>query len=98
MAWFKISLNLEFCCPADKSFEAGVGIASKLGCRWIEPMVHTDREIFPSAECGKIDEAERSISYLNKTLADGLSDIPVPAQPPASVEISIPRAITGIIG
>lgn len=41
MAKFRISLNMEFCRSADKSFEAGVEIASQLGYRWIEPMVHT---------------------------------------------------------
>lgn len=41
MAKFRISLNMEFCRSADKSFEAGVSIASELGYKWIEPMVHT---------------------------------------------------------
>ncbi|HBR94568.1 MAG TPA: sugar phosphate isomerase/epimerase [Opitutae bacterium] len=41
MAKFKISLNMEYCRSADKSFEAGVQIASEMGYEWIEPMVHT---------------------------------------------------------
>ena len=41
MAKFKITLNMEYCRSADKSFEAGVQIASELGYRFIEPMVHT---------------------------------------------------------
>ena len=41
MAKFKISLNMKFCRSADKSFEAGVKIASELGCRHVEPIVHT---------------------------------------------------------
>ncbi len=41
MAKFKISLNMEYCRSADKSFEAGVQIASELGYKYIEPMVHT---------------------------------------------------------
>ena len=45
MAKFKISLNMEFCRSADKSFEAGVRIASELGYRWVEPMVHTGWEL-----------------------------------------------------
>jgi len=45
MAKFKISLNMEFCRSADKSFEAGVKIASELGCRHVEPMVHTGWEL-----------------------------------------------------
>ncbi|MCB1105064.1 MAG: sugar phosphate isomerase/epimerase [Cephaloticoccus sp.] len=45
MAKFKISLNMEFCRSADKSFEAGVKIASELGYRYIEPMVHTGWEL-----------------------------------------------------
>jgi sugar phosphate isomerase/epimerase len=36
----------------------------------LEPV---DREIFLSVECGKIDEAERSLSYLSKTLAPYLA-------------------------
>ena len=45
MAKFKISLNMEFCRSADKSFEGGVKIASELGYRWVEPMVHTGWEL-----------------------------------------------------
>ena len=45
MAQFKISLNMEFCRSADKSFEAGVQVASELGYQWIEPMVHTGWEL-----------------------------------------------------
>lgn len=41
MAKFKIALNMEYCRSADKSFEAGVEIASELGYKYIEPMVHT---------------------------------------------------------
>ncbi len=45
MAKFKITLNMEFCRSADKSFEAGVKIASELGYRYVEPMVHTGWEL-----------------------------------------------------
>lgn len=45
MAKFRISLNMEYCRAADKSFEAGVQIASEIGYRWIEPMVHTGWEL-----------------------------------------------------
>jgi sugar phosphate isomerase/epimerase len=45
MAKFKISLNMEFCRSADKSFEGGVQIAAALGYRHIEPMVHTGWEL-----------------------------------------------------
>lgn len=45
MATFKISLNMEYCRSADKSFEAGVEIAADLGYRYIEPMVHTGWEL-----------------------------------------------------
>jgi sugar phosphate isomerase/epimerase len=45
MAQFKISLNMEFCRSADKSFEAGVQIASELGYKYVEPMVHTGWEL-----------------------------------------------------
>jgi hypothetical protein len=36
-------------------------------------MEPVDREIFLSVECGKIDEAERSISFLNKALTKWLA-------------------------
>jgi sugar phosphate isomerase/epimerase len=36
---------MEYCRSADKSFAAGVEIASKLGYKWIEPMVHTGWEL-----------------------------------------------------
>lgn len=45
MAKFKITLNMEFCRSADKSFEAGAQIAAELGYRYIEPMVHTGWEL-----------------------------------------------------
>src|SRR6056300_1525336 len=45
MANFKIALNMEFCRSADKSFETGVEIASEIGYRYIEPMVHTGWEL-----------------------------------------------------
>ena len=45
MAKFKISLNMEFCRSADKSFEAGVKIASEIGYKYVEPMVHTGWEL-----------------------------------------------------
>jgi sugar phosphate isomerase/epimerase len=45
MAKFKISLNMEFCRSADKSFEAGVEIAARLGYKYVEPMVHTGWEL-----------------------------------------------------
>jgi sugar phosphate isomerase/epimerase len=45
MARFRISLNMEYCRSADKSFAAGVEIAAGLGYKWIEPMVHTGWEL-----------------------------------------------------
>lgn len=45
MAKFKIAVNMEFVRSADKSFEAGVEIASDLGYKYIEPMVHTGWEL-----------------------------------------------------
>jgi len=41
MAKFRISLNMEYCRSADVGFEEGVRIASELGYKYIEPMVHT---------------------------------------------------------
>jgi sugar phosphate isomerase/epimerase len=45
MAKYRISLNMEFCRSADKSFEEGVKIASELGYKYVEPMVHTGYEL-----------------------------------------------------
>jgi sugar phosphate isomerase/epimerase len=36
---------MEFCRSADKSFEEGVKIASEIGYKYIEPMVHTGYEL-----------------------------------------------------
>ena len=45
MAKYRISLNMEFCRSADKSFEQGVKIASEMGYKYVEPMVHTGYEL-----------------------------------------------------
>ncbi len=45
MARYRIAVNMEFCRSADRSFEAGVKIASELGYKWVEPMVHTGWEL-----------------------------------------------------
>lgn len=45
MAKIKITLNMEFCRSADKSFEDGVRIAAELGYTHVEPMVHTGWEL-----------------------------------------------------
>lgn len=45
MASYRVAVNMEFVRSADKGFEDGVRIASELGYRWIEPMVHTGWEL-----------------------------------------------------
>ncbi|NRA20439.1 MAG: sugar phosphate isomerase/epimerase [Oceanospirillaceae bacterium] len=45
MARFRIALNMEYCRSEHKSFEEGVRIASELGYKWVEPMVHTGWEL-----------------------------------------------------
>lgn len=45
MARFRIAVNMEFVRSADKGFEEGVRIASELGYRLVEPMVHTGWEL-----------------------------------------------------
>ncbi len=45
MAKYRIALNMEFCRSANKSFEEGVKIASQIGYKYIEPMVHTGYEL-----------------------------------------------------
>lgn len=42
---YKIAVNMEFVRSADKSFVDGVKIASDLGYKYIEPMVHTGWEL-----------------------------------------------------
>lgn len=50
MAKFRISLNMEYCRSADKGFEEGVKIASELGYKYIEPMVHTGWELLSEVQ------------------------------------------------
>ena len=50
MASYRIAVNMEFVRSADKSFAAGVAIASELGYRWVEPMVHTGWELLSEVE------------------------------------------------
>lgn len=45
MATYTLTLNMEYCRSADKSFEAGAKIAAELGYQYIEPMVHTGWEL-----------------------------------------------------
>lgn len=45
MATYRIAVNMEFVRSADKSFAEGVRIASELGYRYVEPMVHTGWEL-----------------------------------------------------
>jgi sugar phosphate isomerase/epimerase len=50
MATYRIAVNMEFVRSADKSFEGGVAIASELGYRFVEPMVHTGWELLSEVE------------------------------------------------
>src|SRR5690554_6381130 len=50
MGKYRITANMEFVRSADKSFEAGVKIASELGYRYIEPMVHTGWELLSEVQ------------------------------------------------
>ena len=50
MATYRIAVNMEFVRSADKSFEAGVAIASELGYRFVEPMVHTGWELLSEVD------------------------------------------------
>jgi len=45
MATYRVAANMEFVRSADKGFEEGVKIASELGYKWVEPMVHTGWEL-----------------------------------------------------
>jgi len=41
----EVGLNLEFIRSQDKSFSAGVAEAARMGYRFVEPLVHTGREL-----------------------------------------------------
>jgi sugar phosphate isomerase/epimerase len=45
MTDFKVALNMEYCRTSDMGFEAGVKLASDIGYRYVEPMVHTGWEL-----------------------------------------------------
>jgi sugar phosphate isomerase/epimerase len=45
MAKYRISVNLEFVRSADLDFRAGIKVASSLGYKYVEPMVHTGWEL-----------------------------------------------------
>ena len=42
-------INLEFIRIEDKPFEEGIKRAVEIGYRWVEPMVHTGRELLSEA-------------------------------------------------
>lgn len=50
VASFRLSLNLEYARSADKSFEEAVQIASEIGYRSVEPMVHTGWELLSEVQ------------------------------------------------
>lgn len=45
MAKYRIAVNMEFVRSADMDFRAGVKVASEMGYKWVEPMVHTGYEL-----------------------------------------------------
>ena len=45
----EIGVNLEFIRCEDKPFEAGVERAAGIGYKWVEPLVHTGRELLSGA-------------------------------------------------
>lgn len=45
----EIGLNLEFIRCEDKDFETGVARAAAIGYKWVEPLVHTGRELLSGA-------------------------------------------------
>ncbi|MCS7314282.1 MAG: sugar phosphate isomerase/epimerase [Bryobacterales bacterium] len=45
----EVGLNLEFVRHSDKSFLAGVEMAAAMGYRYVEPLVHTGRELLSEA-------------------------------------------------
>jgi sugar phosphate isomerase/epimerase len=45
----EIGVNLEFIRCEDKDFETGVARAAAIGYKWVEPLVHTGRELLSEA-------------------------------------------------
>jgi sugar phosphate isomerase/epimerase len=46
----RLGVNMEYCRHADKSFEDGVAIAAKIGFEYVEPMVHSGRQVLCECE------------------------------------------------
>ncbi|HWB99949.1 MAG TPA: sugar phosphate isomerase/epimerase family protein [Bryobacteraceae bacterium] len=44
-----VGVNMEFIRCKDQPFDAGVAEAARIGYRWVEPMVHTGRELLSEA-------------------------------------------------
>ncbi len=96
---YRISLNMEYCRSADMSFRAGVELASKLGYRYIEPMVHTGWELL--SEVGYFHSfSMEEDPLLMKEIADssGLSISSISGHSPLmKPEAAIPRLTRAIV-
>lgn len=96
---YRISLNMEYCRSADMSFRAGVEMASKLGYRHIEPMVHTGWELL--SEVGYFHSfSMEEDPLLMKEIADGsgLSISSISGHSPLmKPEAAIPRLTRAIV-
>ena len=71
MTKYRITLNMEFCRSADKSFADGAKIAAGLGYKWIEPMVHTGWELLSEVNYFHSFSMEED-PLLMKEICDGL--------------------------
>ncbi len=96
---YRISLNMEYCRSADMSFRAGVQLASELGYRYIEPMVHTGWELL--SEVGYFHSfSMEEDPLLMKEIADG-SDLSISSisghSPLMKPEAAIPRLTRAIV-
>ena len=87
-----IGVNMEFIRHEDKSFASGVERAAQLGFRYVEPMVHTGRELLSEAgyfHSVSLDDEPREIAALLKQ--HGLSASGLSAHCPLMrPEISVP--------
>ena len=98
MATFKITANMEFIRSADKGFEEGVKVASELGYKYVEPMVHTGWELLSEASYFHSYSMEND-NLLMKEICDkyGVKVSSLSAHSPLmKPEAAIPRLVRAI--
>lgn len=96
---YRISLNMEYCRSADMSFRAGVETASRLGYRYIEPMVHTGWELLSEVGYFHSFSMEEDPLLMKEIASDaGLSISSISGHSPLmKPEAAIPRLTRAIV-